>query len=58
MSTIVLFLTIPPHPLYLRIAAPLKRWAKAIKRDVHTLALACIDPRTPFVARAIAAITV
>jgi hypothetical protein len=57
-STIALFTSLPPHPLYSHIAASLKRWAKVIKRDVLTLALASIDRRTPLAARAIAFATV
>ena len=34
--------------------ARLKRWARAIKRDVHALWLAARDPRTPWMARALA----
>jgi hypothetical protein len=57
-SLATLFISSPPHPLYARFSAALKRWAKAIKRDVCTLALAALDPRTPFIARATAAFTV
>jgi uncharacterized membrane protein YkvA (DUF1232 family) len=32
----------------------LKRWAKAIKRDVHALYLAARDPRVPWLAKAVA----
>ena len=32
----------------------LKRWAKALKRDVHALYLAARDPRVPWPAKAIA----
>jgi len=32
----------------------LKRWAKAIKVDVHALYLAARDPRVPWVAKAVA----
>jgi uncharacterized membrane protein YkvA (DUF1232 family) len=32
----------------------LKRWAKAIKRDVHALYLAARDPRVPWHAKAVA----
>lgn len=34
--------------------ARLKRWARAIRRDVHALWLAARDPRTPWLARALA----
>ncbi len=34
--------------------ARLKRWARAIRRDVHALWLAARDPRTPWAARALA----
>ena len=57
-SAIALFITTPPHPLYMRIAAPLKRWTKSIKRDVCVLALAALHPRTPLLPRVTAAITV
>jgi uncharacterized membrane protein YkvA (DUF1232 family) len=32
----------------------LKRWAKAIKRDVHALYLAARDPRVPWIAKVVA----
>jgi uncharacterized membrane protein YkvA (DUF1232 family) len=32
----------------------LKRWARAIRRDVHALWLAARDPRTPWAVRALA----
>ena len=32
----------------------LKKWARAIKRDVHALWLAARDPRTPWYAKAVA----
>ncbi|WP_170134846.1 YkvA family protein [Acuticoccus kandeliae] len=34
--------------------ATLKRWAAAVKRDVHALYLAARDPRTPWHAKAVA----
>lgn len=36
------------------MAAPLKAWARTIKRDVHALYLAVRDPRTPWYAKALA----
>ena len=57
-STIASALAAPPHPLYTRCTAPLKRWAKAIKRDVCTLALAALDSRTPTLPRVVAMLTV
>lgn len=36
----------------------LKRWAKALKREVLVLWLAGRDPRTPLLAKAVAAVTV
>lgn len=33
-----------------------KRWARAIKRDIHALYLAARDPRTPWYAKAVAVV--
>jgi len=41
----------PPSP---RRSAALKAWARGIKRDVIALWLAARDPRTPWIARALA----
>jgi hypothetical protein len=57
-SSAVLLTCTPPHPLYVQIAAAVKRWAKVIKRDVFALALALFDGRTPFIARVISFATV
>ncbi|MET0710797.1 MAG: YkvA family protein [Tardiphaga sp.] len=32
----------------------IKRWARALKRDIHAVALAARDPRVPWYARALA----
>ena len=58
LSTLASALAAPPHPLYTRCTLPLKRWAKAIKRDVCTLALAALDCRTPTLPRVVAMLTV
>src|SRR4051812_36989612 len=34
----------------------LRQWARALKRDVHTLYLCARDPRTPWYAKALAAL--
>src|SRR5690242_21882805 len=36
------------------MAARLKTWARALKRDVHAVYLAARDPRTPWYAKALA----
>src|ERR1700743_1461776 len=36
------------------MAGRLKKWARALKRDVHTVHLAARDPRTPWYAKALA----
>ncbi len=35
-----------------------KRWARALKREVYALYLACRDPRTPWYARVMAGVVV
>lgn len=46
----------PPSPVDGRHAAlaRLRRWARALKRDVHAVYLAARDPRTPWFAKALA----
>jgi uncharacterized membrane protein YkvA (DUF1232 family) len=37
--------------------SPLRAWARALKRDAHAVWLAARDPRTPWIAKAVAAAT-
>ena len=41
-----------------RVFERIRRWAKALKRDIAALALAVRDPRTPLAARIVAAVVV
>ncbi len=41
-----------------RMFERIRKWAKALKRDVAALALAVRDPRTPLAARIVAAVVV
>ena len=41
-----------------RVFERIRRWAKALKRDIAALVLAVRDPRTPLAARIVAAVVV
>ena len=41
--------------MFARLAAPIKDWARIIRRDVVALWLAARDPRVPWLAKAVAA---